>query len=160
MIIIIALWFIIVYSFDIVLIKGVIKRVKGDVQLNKKELTDSVKRFLENRSLNIAHKAYFLTVSGLVGGNVICSFVRGVLKVKRGDNMYTLDLLYDNSIPVWAVLIITLLITIGHIWFLNIRGKRYRTDFISNAAAIINTEFSFVPNQDWFRQKTEKASKI
>lgn len=157
MIIIIALWFIIVYSFDIVLIKGVIKRVKGDVQLNKKELTDSVKRFLENRSLNIAHKAYFLTVSGLVGGNVICSFVRGVLKVKRGDNMYTLDLLYDNSIPVWAVLIITLLITIGHIWFLNIRGKRYRTDFISNAAAIINTEFSFVPNQDWFRQKTEKA---
>ena len=159
LIIIIALWFIIVYSFDIALIKDVIKRVKGDIQLNQKELTDTVKRFLENRSLNSAHKAYFWIVSCLAGGNTIFSFVRGVLSVEHGDNKYTLDLLYDNGIPVWAVLIISLLITIGHICFLNIRGKRYRADFISNTAAIINTEFSFAPNQDWFRQKTEKAIK-
>lgn len=155
--IIIVLWFVIVYAFDIALIKGTINRVKGNIQLNKEELADTVKRFLENRSLKAAHKTYFWTVSCLVGGNAIFSFARGVLIIESGDNKYTLDILYDNGIPVWTVLIIILLISIGHIYFLNIQGKRYKANFISNAAAIINTEFSFVPNQDWFRQKTEKA---
>lgn len=153
----IALWIVIVYAFDIVLIKGVINRVKGDIQLNKEEMIDAVKRFLENRSLNTAHKAYLWSVSCLAGGNAIFSFARGVLKVEQGENKYTLDLLYDNGLPVWVVLIIILLITIGHIYFLYTHGKCYRADFISNAAAIINTEFGFVPNQDWFRKKTAKT---
>lgn len=157
LIVLIALWFVIVHAFDIVLIKGVINRVKGDIQLNKEELTDAVKRFLENRSLNTAHKIYLGAVSCIAGGNAIFSFARGVLKVENGENKYTLDLLYDNGLPAWAVLIIILLITIGHICFLHNRGKRYKAVFISNAAAIINTELGFVPNQDWFRKKTEKA---
>ena len=157
LIVLIALWFVIVHAFDIALIKGVINRVKGDIQLNKEELTDAVKRFLENRSLNTAHKIYLGAVSCIAGGNAIFSFARGVLKVENGENKYTLDLLYDNGLPAWAVLIIIILITIGHICFLHNRGKRYKADFISNAAAIINTELGFVPNQDWFRKKTEKA---
>ena len=90
----IALWFIVVHAFDIALIKGVINRVKGDIKLNKEELTNAVKRFLENRSLNTAHKAYLWTVSGLAGGNVFFSFVRGIITVERGDNKYQLDILY------------------------------------------------------------------
>lgn len=151
------LWFFVVYAFDIALIKGVINRVKGDIQLNKEELTDAVKRFLENRSLNTAHKVYCRSISYLVCGNSIFSFARGVLIVERGESKYSIDLLYDNGLPIWAILIVILLITIAYVCFLNIRGKRYRADFISNAAAIINTELGFVPNQDWFRKKTEKA---
>ena len=157
LIILIALWFVIVHAFDIALIKGVINKLKGDIQLNKEELTDTVKRFLENRSLNTAHKIYMGTVSCIAGGNAIFSFARGVLQVEQGENKYTLDLLYDNGLPIWVVLVIILLISILHIYFLHTRGKRYRADFISNAAAIINTELGFVPNQDWFRKKTEKA---
>lgn len=151
------LWFFVVYAFDIALIKGVINRVKGDIQLNKEELTDAVKRFLENRSLNTAHKVYCSSISCLVCSNSIFSFARGVLIVERGESKYSIDLLYDNGLSIWAILIVILLITIAYICFLNIRGKRYRADFISNAAAIINTELGFVPNQDWFRKKTEKA---
>ena len=153
----IVLWFVIVHALDIALIKGVINRVKGDIQLDKEELTDAVKRFLENRSLNTAHKYYLGAVSCIAGGNAIFSFARGVLKVEQGENKYTLDLLYDNGLPIWGVLIIIFLITIGYIYFLYTRGKRYKADLFSNAAAIINTELGFVPNQDWFRKKTEKA---
>ena len=157
LIVFIVLWFFIVHTFDITLIKGVIKAIKGNVDLNKKELKDAVKRFLENRSLNRAHKLYFWAVTTIAGSNTILSFARGILKVKQGENTYQLDLLYDNGIPVWAVLIIILLITICQCIFLYTSAKRYKADIISSAAAIINDEFSFVPNQDWFRLKTEKA---
>lgn len=157
LIVFIVLWLLIVHTFDITLIKGVIKAIMGNVDLNKEELKDAVKRFLENRSLNRAHKLYFWAVTTIAGGNTILSFARGILKVKQGENTYQLDLLYDNGIPVWVVLIIILLITICQCIFLYTSAKRYKADIISSAAAIINDEFSFVPNQDWFRLKTEKA---
>ena len=98
----IPLWVVIMHAFDIALIKGVINSVKGNIQLNKEELTEAVKRFLENRNLNIAHKLYLGAVSGIAGGNAIFSFARGVLKIEQGENKYTLDLLYDNGLPVWV----------------------------------------------------------
>ena len=157
LIVFIVLCFFIVHTFDITLIKGVIKAIKGNVDLNTEELRDAVKRFLENRSLNRAHKLYFRAVTTIAGGNTILSFVRGILKVKQGENTYQLDLLYGNGIPVWAVLIIILSITICQCFFLYTSAKRHKADIISSAAAIINDELSFVPNQDWFRLKTEKA---
>lgn len=157
LIVFIVLWFLIVHLFDFALIKGVINRVKGNIDLNKEELKDAVKRFLENRSLNTAHKTYFWTVSTLAGGNAIFSFVRGIITVEQGDNKYQIDLLYDNGLPVWMVLVIIVVITIVHVYFLYTRTKRYKADIISSAAAIINSEFSFVPNQDWFKKKTNKA---
>ena len=117
LIVFIVLCFFIVHTFDITLIKGVIKAIKGNVDLNTEELRDAVKRFLENRSLNRAHKLYFRAVTTIAGGNTILSFVRGILKVKQGENTYQLDLLYDNGIPVWAVLIIILSITICQCFF-------------------------------------------
>ena len=80
LIVFIVLWFFIVHTFDITLIKGVIKAIKGNVDLNKEELKDAVKRFLENRSLNRAHELYFWAVTTIAGGNTILSFARGILK--------------------------------------------------------------------------------
>lgn len=153
----VALCFIVIHYFDIVLIKGVIKRLAGKIQLNKQELTDAARRFLENRALNIAHKAYFTTICTIIGGNSLFSLVEGVITVKKEGNQYQLKLLYDYGLPVWAVLIIILLITVAHIFFLNSKAKRQKTDIIASASAIINEQFRFIPNQEWFRFKTEKA---
>lgn len=155
--IVLLLWFVIVRVFDVALIKEVIKRINGGIPLTKTELVEAVRRFLDNRSLNVAHQCYCTTITAIVGGNSIFSFIRGIITVESGKNKYRLDLLYDNGLPGWVILVALILTTIAYLVFLYIRSKRYKADIIASAAAIINEAFNFVPNQDWFKIKTEKA---
>lgn len=156
-IVLIALWFILVRFFDIALIKGVIKRMKDDRSLGRQELVDAVKRFMDNRSLNLAHRQYLAAVTAIVGGNSVISFVRGIITIENDDGKFQLDLLYNNALPWWLILATLILITIAYVVYLNFKSKRFKADIIASASAIINEIFSFVPNQEWFQQKTEKA---
>ena len=104
--------------FDVALIKGVIKRINGGAPLSKQELVDAVRRFLDNRSLNVAHQCYCTTVTAIVGGNAIFSFIRGIITVERGNSKYQLDLLYDNGFPGWVILMALILTTVAYLTFL------------------------------------------
>lgn len=156
-IILLLLWLVIVRFFDVTLIKEVIKRINGGTLLSKQELVDAVRRFLDNRSLNIAHKCYCNTVVAIVGGNSFFSLIHGILVVESGESKYQLDLLYDNGLPVWVILMALVLTTGVYFAVLYSWSMRYKADIIASAAAIINDTFNFVPNQDWFKLKTEKA---
>lgn len=149
--------FFIVRFFDVVLIKDVVKRINEEGPIGKKELADSIKRFFENRSLNTAHKLYIGAVTTIVGGNSLFSFVRGIITFQDENNVFQLDLLYDNGLSNWLILVALVLITAGYYFFLYSRTKRYKADILSKAAAIINDTLNFTPNQDWFKQKTNKA---
>lgn len=151
------LWFFVVRFLDFTLIKEVIKRINGDAPLSKQELLDAVRRFLDNRSLNVAHKCYCGTVTAIVGGNSLFSFVHGLITIESCESKYQLDLLYNNGLPEWVILIALILTTLAYFAFLYFRSKRYKADIIASAAAIINDTFNFVPNQDWFKLKTEKS---
>lgn len=155
----IALGVIVVFWFDLTLIKGAIKSVQKGTSMDRKEMTEAVKRFLENRSLNAAHKAYMRAVICVAGGNTLLSFAKGIITVKKGDARYGIELLYDNGLPAWAVISLVLLLTIAYTAYLNSRTKRYKADILATASAIINDNFNFTPNQEWFRLKTKKAIK-
>lgn len=110
----IALGVIVVFWFDLTLIKGAIKSVQKGTSMDRKEMTEAVKRFLENRSLNAAHKAYMRAVICVAGGNTLLSFAKGIITVKKGDARYGIELLYDNGLPAWAVISLVLLLTIAY----------------------------------------------
>lgn len=151
---VVALWWVMVYYFDIALIRMVIKRLRGEEFVTQNQIKDDVTRFLENRALNKAHKQYMGTMAAVVGGNSLFSLVRGALTIVQGENKYSLELLYDNGLPPYVIIIAIILITIVHICFINARSKRYKADIIASAAAIINEEFDFKPNQEWFKDKS------
>lgn len=146
----IALGVIVVFWFDLTLIKGAIKSVQKGTSMDRKEMTEAVKRFLENRSLNAAHEAYMMAVICVAGGNTLFSFAKGIITVEKGDARYGIELLYDNGLPAWAVISVVLLLTIAYTTYLNIRTKRYKADILTTASAIINDNFNFTPNQEWF----------
>lgn len=154
---VLVLWYFIVRLFDMALIRQIIKRIKEKEYLTADQIKDAVSKFLENRALNRAHQIYIGAVVSLVGGNTLISFARGLLTIEQGNNRYSLELLYDNGLPPYIIAIALILITIVHLYFLYSRAKLYKADIISSAAAIINEEFSFKPNQEWFRVKSEKS---
>lgn len=152
-----ALLFIIVRYFDVVLIRDMIKRINKGMPLDKKEISDSVKRFLENRKLNAAYRSYIGFVLAIVGGNAIFSVTRGLIIIEGEKNKIQLELLYDNGLPAWLVLVALIIVTGVFYAFMYCQSKRYKADILASAAAIINDNFNFSPNQKWFKKKTDKA---
>lgn len=147
----------VVFLFDYLLARGAFLLIVGKAKENMDadKLKEMFQKYMENRRQKWAFKTYMGVVTLIIGGGGVIPFIKADLFAANEKGIIDFKLWVDNSVPTSLLITGLLVATFGYFLYLYFTNRKYETDIISSAAKVINREFEFVPNQDWFKEKSE-----